>query len=71
MAFSATQLAALEAAAASGQVRVQIGDMTIQYQTLPDLMAAIRTARNDVAAANTDAAALYRGTTRYLEYSRG
>lgn len=50
MAFTATQLAALETAAASGQLRVQLGDKVIQYQNLPDLLAAIRMARADVAA---------------------
>lgn len=71
MAFTAAQLATLESAAASGQLRVQLGDKIIQYQTLPDLMAAIRMARADIATASTDASAVYRGTTRYLEYSRG
>jgi hypothetical protein len=71
MAFSAAQLSALETAAASGQLRVQLGDKVIQYQTLPDLLTAIRMARADVAAASTGASAIYRGTTRYLEYSRG
>lgn len=71
MAFSAAQLAALESAAASGQLRAQVGDLILQYQTLPDLMAAIRMARADVAAATQNASAIYRGTTRYLEYSRG
>ena len=71
MAFSAVQLATLETAAASGQLRVQLGDKIIQYQNLPDLLAAIRMARADVAAASTDTSAVYRGTTRYLEYSRG
>ena len=71
MAFTAAQLATLESAAASGQLRVQLGEKIIQYQTLPDLMAAIRMARADIAAASTDASAVYRGTTRYLEYSRG
>ena len=71
MAFTAAQLATLESAAASGQLRVQLGDKIIQYQTLPDLMAAIRMARADIAAASTDASAVYRGTTRYLKYSRG
>lgn len=71
MAFSAEQLAALETAAASGTLRVQMGDKTIQYQTLPDLLTAIHLARADVAAASTSASAIYRGTTRYLEFDRG
>lgn len=58
MAFTATQLAALETAAASGQLQVTLGDKTIRYQNLPDLLAAIRLARADVvAAASTDSTA--------------
>jgi hypothetical protein len=53
MAFSAEQLAALEAAAASGELRVQIGDNVIQYQTLTELMAVIRMARADQVAATS------------------
>ncbi|MFZ4792339.1 MAG: phage head-tail joining protein [Candidatus Competibacteraceae bacterium] len=45
MAFTADQLTALEKAAASGQLRVQLGDKVIQYQTLTELMAVIRMAR--------------------------
>lgn len=55
MAFTAAQLATLETAAASGQLRVQLGDKVIQYQTLPDLLTAIRLARADVAAATAPA----------------
>lgn len=67
MAFSPVQLAALEQAAASGQLRVQMGDKVIQYQTLPDLLAAIRLARADVAAASGQTP-YYR---RYAQYERG
>ncbi|MCP5196994.1 MAG: hypothetical protein H6974_12270 [Gammaproteobacteria bacterium] len=52
MAFTAEQLAQLEKAAASGQLRVQLGDKVIQYQNLPDLLKAIQVARNDLAAAS-------------------
>lgn len=52
MAFTAEQLTALEAAAASGTLRVQFGDKVVQYQTLPDLLAAIKLARQDIAATN-------------------
>ena len=48
MAFSADQIATLEAAASSGQLRVQLGDKVIQYQTLTELMAVIRMARADL-----------------------
>jgi len=47
MAFTAEQLAQLEKAAASGQRRVQLGDKVIEYQSLPDLLEAIRAARAD------------------------
>ena len=75
MAYNATQLAQLEALRASGLVRSrkQLGDKVLedQFQTGTDLDRAIAQARADVAAASTDTAAIYRGTTRYLEYSRG
>lgn len=75
MAYTATQLAQLEAVRASGELRVkfQLGDKITekQFQTGADLDAAIRMARADVAAASTGASAIYRGTTRYLEFSRG
>lgn len=54
MAFSPDQLTALEAAAASGQLRVQLGDKVIQYQTLTELMAVIRMARADQTTTNND-----------------
>jgi len=54
MAFTADQLAKLEAAAASGQLRVQLGDKVIQYQTLTELMAVIRMARADQTTGNND-----------------
>lgn len=55
MAFTADQLTALEKAAASGQLRVQLGDKVIQYQTLTELMAVIRMARADqTSASNSD-----------------
>lgn len=72
MAFTATQLATLEAAAAAGVLQAQIGDKLVRYQSLPDLLAAIRQARDDVAAAATPSTtATYRGTTRYLYHGRG
>ena len=53
MAFSAEQLAAMEAAAASGQLRVQSGDKIIQFQSLDMLLKAIVMARSDVTATTT------------------
>lgn len=55
MAFSPEHVAALETAIATGQLRVQIGDLVIQYQTGADLKAALLLARADQAsAASTD-----------------
>ena len=67
MAFTAEQLAAMEAAAAQGLTHVQTGDKILKYQTLPDLLAAIKFARSDVAAASGVAPA----PRRYMEYGRG
>lgn len=66
MAFSAEQLATLEAAAAAGVLQAQIGDKLVRYQSLPDLLAAIRQARADVATAGTTVC-----TRRYVEHGRG
>lgn len=55
MAFSPEHVAALETAIATGQLRVQIGDMVIQYQTGEDLRNALKMARADqVDATNSD-----------------
>lgn len=67
MAFDASQLATLEAAAASGHLTVQLGDRRIQYQTLAELLKALAIARVDVA----NATAATRQTRRYAEYGRG
>lgn len=67
MAFTANQLAALESAAASGRLTVQLGDRRIQYQSLSEMLRAIDMARRDVAAA----AGLTGPARRYLEHSRG
>lgn len=68
MAFTAEQLTAMESAAAQGLTHVQTGEKIIKYQTLPDLLAAIRLARADVAAAAGTARPCQR---HYLEHSRG
>jgi len=67
MAFSADQLAALESAAASGHLTVQLGDRRIQYQSLGDLLRAIEVAKRDVQTAA--GAGLPR--RHYLAFSRG
>lgn len=63
MAFSAEQLATMEAAAASGQLRVQMGDNVIQYQSLDLLLKAIALARSDVSAVT--ASPVNAGSFRY------
>ena len=68
MAFTAEQLAAMEAAAAQGLTHVQTGDKIIKYQTMPDLLAAIRLARADVL---SQSAATRPPIRRYPEYGRG
>lgn len=65
VAFDATQLAALESAAASGQLVVRYGDREIRYQSLAELMGAIEVARRDVAGTTS-----LRSTRRYPEYHR-
>lgn len=65
MAFSAAQLATLEAAAATGELTVQLADRKIQYQTLADLLSAIDLARRDLAGVSG------LPVRRYMRYSRG
>ena len=65
MAFSREQLESLEKAAASGRLRVQFGNTTVQYQSLADLMNAIKMARADVMRAEGG------HLRRYAQYSRG
>jgi hypothetical protein len=66
MAFTSAQLSALETAAATGQLSVQIGDRRIQYQSLADLLQAIDIARRDVAGSSA-----LRSTRRYPEFHSG
>jgi hypothetical protein len=40
MAFSYTQLEALESAIAAGTLELKIGDKTVKYQSMPDLIRA-------------------------------
>lgn len=54
MAFSPEHIAALETAIATGQLRVQVGDLVIQYQTGADLRAALNMARADQSASSSD-----------------
>ena len=65
MAYTQSQLDALIAIRASGQLRVQFGDRVIQYQTGADLDAAIAAAQRDLTATKL------KTTRRYPEYGRG
>jgi hypothetical protein len=67
MAFSAEQLTALETAAASGKLSVQLGDRRVQYQSLSDLLKAIEVAKRDV----QTAAGMGGPVRRYVDFSRG
>ena len=66
MAYTQSQLDALIAIRASGQLRVQFGDRVIQYQTGADLDAAIAAAQRDLTASTK-----LKTTRRYPEYGRG
>lgn len=67
MAYTQSQLDALIALRASGKLRVQFGDRSVQYQSGSDLDAAIAQAKRDVAASSSSGAQL----RRYAEYGRG
>lgn len=45
MAYTETQLQALESALAKGERRVSFGDKTVEYRSVDELMAAIREVR--------------------------
>ena len=60
MAFSPEHVAALETAIATGQLRVQIGDLVIHSQTGADLLNALRMARADQASASNNDPMRYR-----------
>jgi hypothetical protein len=49
MAFTSTQLEALEAALAKGERRVTFGGNTVEYRTVDELMAAIREVKRGIA----------------------
>lgn len=51
MAYTATDLANLQKALASGQHRVTVGSKTVEYRNVADLKAAIQTVQDALAAA--------------------
>lgn len=68
MKYTAAQLQSLIDLRASGELRWQLGDRVVQYQSGADLDRAIDQAKRDVASETPGA---YRGTTRYLQHGRG
>lgn len=50
MAYTLTHLQTLQTAIASGQLRVQLGDKVVQYQNLPDLLAAAEQVKAELVA---------------------
>lgn len=48
MPFTQTDLAALDAAIASGERRVSYGDRTVEYQSLKEMMAARRLIQSEL-----------------------
>jgi hypothetical protein len=71
MAYTKEQLDSLIALRASGQLRVQLGDKLVHYQTGADLDTAIEQAKRDVATAADAAAGRATVTRKYATYSRG
>jgi multidrug resistance efflux pump len=62
--YSPTQLAALKQALATGERRVSFGDKTVEYRSVEELQAAIRTVEAELArAAGTRAKRQIRVTT--------
>ena len=49
MAYTQEQLSALEAALAKGEKRVTFGDKTVEYRSVEELQAAIRTVESELA----------------------
>ncbi|WHZ12176.1 MAG: Phage head, head-tail joining protein W [Burkholderiaceae bacterium] len=49
MSYTQTQLEALQRALATGEHRVSFGDKTVEYRTVAELQAAIRTVEAEIA----------------------
>lgn len=67
MAFTADQLATLEAAIASGELRVQYSDRSVQYRSLADMIAIRNTMRDDLGLNGVNGAQ----TRKVLTYDKG
>ena len=52
MAYTESQLHALETALAKGERRVSFGDKTVEYRSIEELQAAIRTVEDELARAS-------------------
>ena len=65
MAYTETQLQALEAALAQGERRVSFGDKTVEYRTVEELQAAIREVRKSISQ-QACATGLWPGPTRQI-----
>lgn len=65
MAYTQTQLDALEAALATGERRVAFGDKVVEYRTVDELKAAIREVRRGMAV-EAAATGLWPGAPRQI-----
>lgn len=63
--FTLEQLQAMENAAAKGILEVRVGDKLIRYQTLTELLNAIKLARSDLNLV------VSKPTRIYMQYERG
>ncbi len=62
MAFSASDVAALEAAIKSGVLRVSYADRTVQYHSLDEMMKLLSLMRSEVAAGSSTTESCGRST---------
>lgn len=63
MSYTQTQLEALQRALATGEHRVSFGDKTVEYRTVAELQAAIRTVEAEIARGSGTAKRQIRVTT--------
>ena len=70
MAYTETQLQALEAALAKGEKRVSFGDKTVEYRTVDELKAAIREVKRGISE-QAVASGLWPGAPRQIRVTTG
>ena len=70
MAYTQSQLDALEAALAKGEKRVTCGDKTVEYRSVDELKAAIRDVRKGIAE-QAAATGLWPGAPRQIRVTTG